>query len=483
MPTILEVLQRENPDIIDHWGGVSYKNTTSTRFDEVTLDDGSRAHVQEWKDFTYGSIYAAYGDILDQPLGPLYKPVATPSTTPTEIVDENGVDTLGIVWSCNIERQPLKAAAAILRRRKGMATPPLAHAPDPTLASKAISWKYEDDSGSSMKPDWSVHDRTITKKYRYAYHEDPPKALVYAIGDSKLKQKWKSSWLSLGDSDCTVNTEKPYHAPGTSALPVQKTKTIDMERVHPLKQMATYCRCGETRYGYIVTQTELVAMRVRRIPGTSRPTAAIEYRSIPWSAHGHGKLTAHLAIWALGCIGMNDAHRNTEGPNGAVLPYMAKLTWWVEDKAKKTFTNVISQRVLSADSWGKLKPGVTLHTDDAGGKSLTSDFIAGVPLVPNLTQKMANLNLGKPTGTPPPTAPKKKTPAAPPTTTTPSSASKPKAYTKCKVGGKSHSLTQDKAGNYVVLESNKKTVKYKIVKDAAKKAWVVSGTSTVVQME
>lgn len=92
---------------------------------------------------------------------------------------------------------------------------------------------------------------------------------------------------------------------------------------------------------------------------------------------------------------------------------------------------------------------------------------------------MANLNLG---GTPPPTAPKK-TPAAPPMTTTPSSASKPKAYTKCKIGGKSHSLTQDNAGNYVVLESNKKTVKYKIVKEASKKAWVVSGTSTVVQME
>lgn len=477
MPTILEVLQRENPKIIDHWGGVSYKNTTSTRFDEVTLKDGTRAHVQEWKDFTYGSIYAAYGDILDQPPAPSYKPVATPSTTPTEIIDENGVDTLGIVWSCNIERQPLKVAGAILRQRKGMVNCSLAHPSDPTLASKIVSWKYKDDQSSSMKPDWTVHDRTITKTYKYAHDVEPPKYLVYAIGDSKLTQKWKSSWLTLADSNCTVNTDQPYHPPGTPAPSVQKTKKVDVERVKPLKQMATYCRTGETRYGYIVTQTELVAMRVRRIPGTStRPVAAIEYRSIPWAAHGHGKLTAHLAIWALGCMGMNDAHRNTEGPNGAVLPYMAKLTWWVEDKAKKTFTNVISQRVLSADNWGKLKPGVTLHTDDAG-KSPTSDFIAGVPPVPNLTQSMANLSLGKPTGTPPPAAPKKNT------TATPSSANKPKAYTKCKIGGKLYSLVQDKAGNYVVLGSDKKTVKYKIGKDAAKKAWVVNGTSTVVQME
>ncbi|KAK4147069.1 uncharacterized protein C8A04DRAFT_24860 [Dichotomopilus funicola] len=332
-----------------------------------------------------------------------------------------------------------------------------------------MSWKYEDDSASSMNPDWTVQDRTITKKYRYSHHQDPLKPLVYAIGDSKLKQKWKSSWLSLRDSDCTVDTDQPYHMPGTSALPVQKTKKVNTERINPLKQMATYCRYGETRYGHIIAQTELVAMRVRRIPGTgSRPAAAIEYRSIPWSAYGHGKLTAHLAIWALGCMGMNDAHRNTEGPNGAALPYMAKLTWW---------------RILSADSWGKLKPGVTLHTDEASGKSPTRDFVGGVPPVPSLTQNMANLDLGTPTGTPPAPAPKKKTPAAHPTTTTPSPASKPKAYTKCKISGKSHSLTQDKAGNYFVMGSDKKTVKYKIVKDAAKKAWVVSGTATVVQME
>ncbi|KAK4106290.1 hypothetical protein N658DRAFT_482194 [Parathielavia hyrcaniae] len=37
----------------------------------------------------------------------------------------------------------------------------------------------------------------------------------------------------------------------------------------PLKQLATYCRYGQTRYGYlIITQTELVALRVRRIPNT-----------------------------------------------------------------------------------------------------------------------------------------------------------------------------------------------------------------------
>ncbi|KAH6851106.1 hypothetical protein B0I37DRAFT_373210 [Chaetomium sp. MPI-CAGE-AT-0009] len=384
MSTILEVLQRENPDPINHWGGVTYKNTTSGRFDEVTLNDGSRAHVQEWEDFTFGSIYAAYGDILNQQLG-TYKEVVAPSTTPREIIDENSIDTLGIVWSCNIERQPLKIAAGILRRRMGMAIPALTHSPDPTLAAKTISWRYpsesatslKHDSGASMKPDWAVLDRTISKKYRHAHSDDLAKHLVYAIGDSKLKQKWKSSWLSLKDSACTINTDQSCRPPNTPAPKVQKTMNIKMERINPLKQLATYCRCSETRYGYIVTQTELVAMRIRRIDGTSDHAAAVEYRAIPWEAHGHGKLTAHLAIWALGCMGMNDQHRNLEGPNNAVLPYMAKLTWWVEDKVKKTFTNVISQRTLNFSDWNRVKTGTTLHTDNAGGKSLTSDFIAG----------------------------------------------------------------------------------------------------------
>lgn len=497
MPTLLEVLQRENPSIIDHWAGVSYNNTTSTRFDEVTLDDGCRAHVQEWKDFTFGSIYAAYGDILDQELGAAYKGVHTPTTTPREVIDENGIDTLGIVWSCNIVREPLKTAGAILRNRQGMVSTALARPSDPTLASKNISWKHTTDPKSSIKPDWAVVDRSMLKKYRHAYKDDPEKPLVYAVGDSKLKQKWKSAWLSFGDAACTVNTDPPYHAPGTPAPNVPKTKDIKLERTKPLRQLATYCRYGESRYGYIVTQTELVALRVRRIPGGSPHTAAVEYCAIPWSAHGNGKLTAHLAIWALGCMGMNDHERAMEGPNNSVLPHMAKLTWWTEDKVKKTFTNVISRRVVNAEQWVKLKASTTpiLHTYDAGGKSLTSTFTGTRPALPGLTQQMANLNLGKagtPTATPQKgaqatpqkggqTTPQKQAPAAA-AAATPLSSNKPRPYTKCTIDGKTYGVATDAAGNYAVMDS-KKTAKFKLVRDA-KKGWVVSGNpNVVVKME
>ncbi|KAL2148972.1 hypothetical protein VTH82DRAFT_1658 [Thermothelomyces myriococcoides] len=490
MPTLLEVLQRKNPDIIDHWAGASYSNTTSDRFDDVSLDDQSRAHVQEWKDFTFGSIYLAYGDILDKPLDATYRPAQTPSTTPTTIIDENGIDTLGSVWSCNIVRAPLKVAGPLLRSRPGMKTADLADTPDPTLAPKKISWKHPTDSRVSTNPDWAVQDNKLFKKYRHAHRDDPPKYLVYAVGDSKLTQKWKSAWLSYEESKCVVDTDPPYHRPGTPAPSYQKKKDIKDERVKPLKQLATYCRYGETRYGYLVTQTELVALRVRRIPGDR--TAAIEYRAIPWSDNGPGKLTAHLAIWALGCMGMNDSHRAMEQPDGSPLPSMAKLTWWKEDKAKMTFTNVISQRVISAAEFSKLRSSlkVDVQTDDKNGMSPFNAFVAGPP-VPDLAQKLANLSLDN---NPPPAGGGKKPQDRPAAATTSSSkppagaggggggggtaAASKKAYTKCTIGKTTFTLKKDSKGNYAAHDSSGKA-KYTIVQNA-KKQWVVKEDSKLV---
>ena len=52
-------------------------------------------------------------------------------------------------------------------------------------------------------------------RYHHAHKDDGTKYLVYAVGDSKLKQKWKSAWLSHPDSDLTVPDDTPYHKPGT----------------------------------------------------------------------------------------------------------------------------------------------------------------------------------------------------------------------------------------------------------------------------
>ena len=190
-----------------------------------------------------------------------------------------------------------------------------------------------------------------------------------------MTQKWKSDWLELADAELSVKNN----------------------RVWPLRQIATYCRYAETRYGYIITQNELVAIRVRRI-GPPNPDetchAAIEYRSIPWAASGSQKLTVNLAIWALGCMAMNDTHRHMEGPGHVEIAAMARLTSWQASKEKGGYVNVISRRLIKAGEWASLSEGNTVHVDDdAEGQSHTSTFISIQERVPAIPGRAARTQL------------------------------------------------------------------------------------------
>lgn len=74
---------------------------------------------------------------------------------------------------------------------------------------------------------------------------------------------------------------------------VNQTRHVGAMRLLPLKQAATFCRFAQTRYAFVLTQTELVALRVRRLPtpegvntlgptGYRRYYAGVEYKVIPW---------------------------------------------------------------------------------------------------------------------------------------------------------------------------------------------------------
>ncbi|KAK0744468.1 hypothetical protein B0T21DRAFT_357864 [Apiosordaria backusii] len=415
---IRDILSRANPILTDEWDGKSTKNTVSKTGSYDNVDIRS---VTKWTDFTFDAIDLAYGDILNTDIRSIaehtaYKTPDEPSNTPTVIVQENDIDTLGIVWSCSIVRGPLKAAAQTLRprfttgqgsrpsssqgSRPGSSQSSQQSAPQPpniTLAPKKVSWvkkkTNKKDKGSViMSPDWVVMDRVLCKLYDYDAQKTE-KSIVYALGDSKMEQKWQSDWLSLSEADAQ-NQEKPR--PYNSKVKAGKRSVVE-ERLRPLEQVATYCRYAETRYAYIVTQKELVALRVSRLPSTAVTNsngdlitvyhAAVEYRGIPWSAMGTHGLTVNLAIWALGCMGLNDGHRGIVAPKT-----QARLTEWIQyqDPVKKTayYQNVISKRIIAAEDWDHAKNSkfVTLIQSTTGQ---------------SLTGQMAKLNLGsssQPTG-------------------------------------------------------------------------------------
>lgn len=448
---LLYVLQQKNPQPIDKYTGVSKSNTTSASFDNVQWNDRYPNVIQKWDDFTYEAIIAAYGDILASSSGQSsqlnsYLQESDIPRTPKEIYMENNVDTLGICWTCNVLRDPLKTAARTLNGRFKDAIG------DVTLGSKMISWKNPENARSSFNPDWAVIDRTKTKKYSQEGNADA-KPTLYAVGDSKLSQKWKSTYLRHED-------------PKAAGFPSREETGIRTQRTKPLEQMATYCRIGETRYGYVVTQDELVVLRARRIGKTqsTQKSAAFEYKAIPWSEHGPGKLTVNLAIWALGCMGMNTEHRAMEKPNHDPLEMMARLTWWEPmNKEGTILRNVISRRQLKLDDLKKVSGGrYVVKPED--GNSYTQGFSEGpAPPRSSRTQGPPPTNQG-----PPPTSQGRNAPPPqgsqqsgrpPATTARPAPAGAPaapkKTYLQLKGKTSQVEYQTDSKGRYIILSGKK----------------------------
>lgn len=267
-----------------------------------------------------------------------------------------------------------------------------------------MTWTHPGRDPSELKPDWAAYDREVKKTYYSASDRDPEQPLTFAIGDSKMCQKWKSDWIH---KSLAAGYTDPNPAIPANGIPLQKTHRVTKERLLPLEQLATYCRFGETRYGFILTQNELVVFRMRRLdlaliptgpgataPIVNKPHAGLEYRSVPWQASGSGKLTANFAIWALCCMGMNDRHRIMETSDGEPLASMVRLTKWTYDEKIKVYRNDISGREISEEGWKKLGDEVAFVKLDhkQEGASYTSTFTTRGG-VASITQGIQAMNM------------------------------------------------------------------------------------------
>lgn len=278
-----------------------------------------------------------------------------------------------------------------MRKRSKVSAPQEKHHTNPTLAKNALTWKQPRGVNVEHDPDWVVFEKKVFKKYPEEGSAGKEKELAYIVGDSKLTEKWKSEYLKI-----TKEEAKKVVAPSSYANvlnsdneepePLNKKgrKDVTKERILPLQQLATYCRFAATRYFFIVTQTEVVVFRVRRIDGKKlagqekRKYAAFEYRSILWGTSGTKFLNFNLAVWALACMGMNDNHREMQGPGETPLSEMVRLTHWVKDTAEGKYTNEISGRVIKEKDWAKLRTDFVELTPEKG-YSRTSDFYDTTP--------------------------------------------------------------------------------------------------------
>lgn len=93
----------------------------------------------------------------------------------------------------------------------------------------------------------------------------------------------------------------------------------------PIKQIFTYCMRAGVRYGYLITDYELIVVRIRpKGPNKgqsssgsrfstrcSRPRelvnqATLDFEAIPWSHKTSDKLTVNLALWGLHLMAARD---------------------------------------------------------------------------------------------------------------------------------------------------------------------------------
>ncbi|KAI9765982.1 MAG: hypothetical protein M1840_006989 [Geoglossum simile] len=314
--TLLDYLTIPNPDV-DSTHSATGSNTDNPSWTSAEA-------VRDWKEFNYKTLLSCYKELLNRSTTGLPLTPVIESFPHCEIWDEDSLDALLVKWTQTIVSTALLFThdlcasgweggdwnfCEIYMARGGLAS-------------------LSDDR--RFRPDWAAIQRgrlskaAISKTGRSPYVNICP-------GDTKLSTKWNSSWRFLVAGNFIKEFEKP------------------------VSQIFSYCINANARYGYILTQEELLVVRVTRSAdpieplSTSRPrrsTAqyqsssshardnsitsalsdmsldpsgssytdsgnpilnydALEIKSIPWT-NQHGEMTVNLALWWIHMMAKED---------------------------------------------------------------------------------------------------------------------------------------------------------------------------------
>ncbi|CVK93789.1 uncharacterized protein FMAN_03149 [Fusarium mangiferae] len=105
----------------------------------------------------------------------------------------------------------------------------------------------------------------------------------------------------------------------------------------PIEQLARHAVEAETRYGFILSEREVVVVCFYN---TKQGKLAAKWQPVPRSACSQDMLTANLAIWTLTMMGLNDQHRSV-----LQEAYTMPLNAWLAQPGH--YRNHLSGRVLS----------------------------------------------------------------------------------------------------------------------------------------
>lgn len=318
--SLLEYLRSENPVI----------NGEMCRPGSNTSSKGdiweTPREIKVWEDFEFSSLKSMYGGQLQEVLARHFDFQdfsAIPQFPFREIHDENSLECLIVKWNHSMISDALSTAQSYLDDR-------LTHGRIHMVRGGQADYPA---SNSKLRPDWGGVQRPTT-------HISKPKNVL--PGDTKLSNKWSSGLIKLGQVHLDY-------------------KKIDWLR--PLTQVFSYCVRSNSRYGYVITDKELVVVRIR--PGSetdsqsaigiqgsfessdptpatrARSTGILEYQAIPWENDANAAdkkcegMTVNLALWWLH---MMAAESNEIEDHYTPLPVATRTTNAIKNNQGHSFT-------------------------------------------------------------------------------------------------------------------------------------------------
>ena len=220
---LLAHLRARNPQLVTSTAG----SRQNTRSGSIRNPWDHPRRIVKWRDFEYDTLQSIYGGTLREVLEKSFDldDVFIPRIPLCQIYDEDSLQTLLIRWNLSVTTSALSAAQGHLKIRRT----------EKIYMCKGGQAKWPGESNKRRRPDWAaVKDPRLDDD-----SEDKPRNLL--PGDTKPSRKWSSVAIIRGDIE-QVHFNRNWY--------------------QPMAQIFTYCVRNDARYGYIITDKELVVVRV-----------------------------------------------------------------------------------------------------------------------------------------------------------------------------------------------------------------------------
>lgn len=284
--TLLHYLKRPNPEVDSTWSLTDRRSGAKSKVKASPHDALQLREAFKWEGMEWEVLKPILDGILELPVSsmPNFEDFLIYPSHLKEVSDENSLDTLLTRWNYPVVAAALSKAQSHDDFRDKLGTSEHLH--EISIARGGQAWLPNENM---LKPDWagillSCHDNKGPNEV-----SNPRPYLNVLPGDTKLSTKFKSEW-GWGN------------------------QRFD----DPVIQVFTYRRRASVPYGYIITQEELVILRLfygdkenpNKLTEGAERFEYVDYKSIPWANNTNHELTINLTLW---CLHMLAARRKPIG--------------------------------------------------------------------------------------------------------------------------------------------------------------------------